>query len=121
MKNENRNFAMFLQDIIECAEKIDKYTKNITENDFTKNEQIKDAVIMRIGIVGEAVKNLPAGLKKGHKEVNWKKSVKMRNIFMHVYFGIDCHRLWKTAKVEIPVLKEKVAKILEELNVNKLI
>jgi uncharacterized protein with HEPN domain len=121
MKNKDRNFVMFLQDIIDCAEKIDKYTKNITEDNFTNNEQVKDAVIMRIGIVGEAVKNLPAGLKKRHKEINWKKSVKMRNIFMHVYFGIDCHRLWKTAKEEIPDLKEKVFKIFDELKVQGLL
>ena len=121
MKNKGRNFVMFLQDIIDCAEKIDKYTKNITEDDFTNNEQVKDAVIMRIGIVGEAIKNLPAGLKEGHKEINWKKSVKMRNIFMHIYFGIDCHRLWKTAKTDIPDLKEKVLKILEELKTQKLL
>jgi uncharacterized protein with HEPN domain len=76
---------------------------------------------MRIGIVGEAVRNLPAGLKKEHKEVNWKKSVKMRNIFMHVYFRIDCHRLWKTAKEDIPDLKNKISKMLEDLKANKLI
>jgi uncharacterized protein with HEPN domain len=108
MKNRVRNFIMFLEDIVECAEKIDEYTKGITEASFTNNEKTKDAVIMRIGIIGEAIKNLPAGLKKERKEINWKKSVKMRNIFMHVYFGIDCHRLWQTAKKEIPELKEKV-------------
>lgn len=118
---KGRDYIMFLEDIVECAEKIAEYTKGITEENFLINEKTKDAVIMRIQIIGEAVKNLPADLKRKYKDVDWKKSVKLRNIFIHDYFGINCRRLWKTIKTEIPDLKEKVSKIFNELKVNKLV
>ena len=102
---------MFLEDIVDSAEKIARYTKNITEEDFLVNEQAKDAVIMRIQIIGEAVKNLPTDLKRKHKDINWKKSVKLRNIFIHNYFGINCRRLWKTAKDAIPKIKAAITSI----------
>ncbi|MCX6723917.1 MAG: DUF86 domain-containing protein [Candidatus Staskawiczbacteria bacterium] len=118
---KGRDYITFLEDIIECSEKIEKYMKGLTLEDFLVDEKTKDAVIVRIQIIGEAVKNLPADLKRDYKGIDWKKSIKLRNIFIHNYFGINCKRLWKTAKVEIPDLKNKVSKILEDLKVNKLI
>jgi uncharacterized protein with HEPN domain len=118
---KGRDYLMFLEDIIECAEKIEEYTKNFTEENFSYDEKTKDAVIVRIQIIGEAIKNLPADLKKSHRDIDWKKSVKLRNIFIHNYFGINCRRLWKTAKIEIPELKEKILKLMKELKINRLI
>ena len=118
---KGRDYVMFLEDIVDSAEKISEYIKGITEENFLVDEKTKDAVIMRIQIIGEAVKNLPAEVKVRHKEINWKKSVKLRNIFIHDYFGINCHRLWKTAKIEVPDLKEKIIKIFKDVKVQKLL
>ena len=93
----------------------------ITEEDFLIDGKTRDAVIVRVQIIGEAVKNLPADLKRNHKNIDWKKSVKLRNIFVHNYFGVNSRKLWKTIKVDIPDLKIKISKILKELGVNKLI
>jgi uncharacterized protein with HEPN domain len=118
---KSRDYIMFLEDIVECAKKIDEYTKNFTEEDFLVDEKTKDAVIVRIQIIGEAIKNLPADWKRNYEDINWKKSIKLRNIFIHNYFGINGRRLWKTVKTEIPELKEKILKLMKELKINKLI
>lgn len=118
---KGRDYIMFLEDIVDCAEKIDEYTKDITEQDFSADEKTKDAVIVRIQIIGEAIRNLPADLKRINNDIDWKKSIKLRNIFIHNYFGINCRRLWKTAKIEIPELKKQVLKLMKELKINRLI
>lgn len=64
---KGRDYITFLEDIIECSEKIDEYTKGSTEEDFLIDEKTKDAVIVRIQIIGEAVRNLPIGLDKVQK------------------------------------------------------
>ncbi|MCF7910339.1 DUF86 domain-containing protein [Candidatus Pacearchaeota archaeon] len=55
----DRNYKLYLKDIKECLEIIERYTKNISEEEFEKNLQIQDAVTRRIEIIGEAVKNIP--------------------------------------------------------------
>jgi len=40
----------------------------------------------------------------------------MRNILIHEYFGVNKDKLWKTIKEDIPDLKNKVAKILNEID-----
>jgi len=52
--------------ILECIELLQRYTKGLTKEDFLGKPQIQDAVMRRIELVGEAVKNLPDSLKKQH-------------------------------------------------------
>ena len=54
---KGRDYITFLEDIIECSEKIDEYTKDFALENFLVDEKTKDAVIARIQIIGEAVKN----------------------------------------------------------------
>lgn len=39
----------------------------------------------------------------------------MRNILVHVYFGVNWHRVYQTAHEDIPVLKMQVQSILDAL------
>ena len=43
-----RDVKLFLYDIIECIEKIERYTKNLNFEDFIKNDMVVDAVILSI-------------------------------------------------------------------------
>ena len=120
---KGRDYITFLEDIIDSSEKIDEYTKGFSVQDFLVDEKTKDAVIVRVQIIGEAVKNLPADFKRKYKDIDWRKSVKLRNIFVHSYFGINSSRLWKTIKEDIPQLKSKIYELLKGLKSkeNKLI
>jgi uncharacterized protein with HEPN domain len=48
----------FILDMILATEKILKYTKNISYDDFSKNDMIVDAVVRNIEIIGEATKSI---------------------------------------------------------------
>ena len=54
-----RDINVYIEDILQSIEKIEDYTKIISEEEFTKNDQVQDAVLRRIEIIGEAVKNVP--------------------------------------------------------------
>jgi len=38
----------------------------------------------------------------------------MRNILVHDYDNVDLEELWKTVKVDLPILKEIIIKVLSE-------
>jgi uncharacterized protein with HEPN domain len=50
-----RDIQVYIDDIIESCNLIEKYIYNITEKDFNNNRVLQDAVIRRIEIIGEAV------------------------------------------------------------------
>ena len=109
-----RNIKLYLQDILESILAIEEYTKNLTEDEFYLNRQVQDAVIRRLEIIGEAVKNLEDDFRNKYPQIEWKKIAGMRDIIAHEYFGVKLDRVWLVVRQDIPNLKQKMLVILEE-------
>lgn len=58
-----KNPKIFLKHIQESINEIEKYTKNLDAKKFHNKLQIQDAVIRRLEIIGEAVKNIPRAFR----------------------------------------------------------
>lgn len=106
-----KDYRILIEHILECINLIEKYIGNITEEDFLINDQLQDAVIRRIEIIGEAVKNIPEDLKRKYPDIPWKRISGMRDVIVHDYFKVDLNLTWQVAKVRIKELKEQINKI----------
>ncbi len=108
----NKDPQIFLKHILESIEWIEKDTKGMSKEEFLKNVPIQDAVVRRIEIIGEAIRNLSPELKKENKDVSWQDIMDMRNKIIHEYFGVDLELIWEVVKKDIPMLKDQVNEIL---------
>ena len=115
-----KDFLIFLKHILESIELIEDYVKDTTEKEFLSNPQQQDAVIRRIEIIGEAIKNIPTENKDRHPGIPWKAISGMRDILIHEYFGIDLKLTWRVVELKIPELKEKIFEIKKGLERGKL-
>ena len=79
------------------------------------SQQIQDAVIRRLAVIGEAVENVSPEFRGKHPDVPWRKVAGMRDVLIHDYFGVDLELTWIVIRRDLPKLKQEIAKIVENL------
>ncbi len=110
-KREDRDF---LVDMIIACERIMEYIKDISYEEFCKDNKTVDAVVRNIEILGEACKNISDNLKRKHPEVEWHEIAKTRDKVIHFYFGVDLSIIWDISTIDIPKLHKKLKEILRK-------
>lgn len=108
-----RNWRLFIEDILESIELIEGYTANMQFDGFKKDRKTIDAVVRNFEIIGEASRSVPENIKQEYYEVDWKGIVGLRNRIAHEYFGINTSVIWHIIEKELAGLKAQMKQILE--------
>jgi len=109
-----RPYKLFLEDILEAISKIEEFVKGMDLEQFKKDDKTASAVLRKLEIIREAAKNIPPKVKEKHFDIPWKRMAGLRNIVIHGYFGVDTEIIWKIITENLPELKPRIEKILEE-------
>jgi uncharacterized protein with HEPN domain len=66
-----RDYRLYLEDILEAAEKIEHYLKGVFFQEFAEDSMRVDVVLRNLEVIGEAVKRIPMGPDSGatHRQV----------------------------------------------------
>jgi uncharacterized protein with HEPN domain len=99
--------------ILGAIDRIEEYTKDMSQQQFLNDFLVQDAVIRNIAVIAEASKKVDIDVKNTFPEIPWRKIIAMRNKVIHEYFGVDFETLWNVVEVDIPELKIHFAKIRE--------
>jgi len=85
----SRDYLLYLEDISAACGKIIRYTRDLTQEQFTGDDKTYDAVLRNLEMIGEAAKYVPADVREKYTDVAWRKVADLRDIVAHEYFGID--------------------------------
>ena len=106
-----RDTQLLIEDILEAANRILTYTRDLSFEDFTADQKTVDAVARNFEIIGEAASRLPEEFKSKHTEINWIRITGLRNRIIHEYFGVDYSLVWKIKLDYIPQLISSLEQI----------
>ncbi len=110
----SREYKDYLEDILNSVDKIERYTKNLTFEEFAMDDKTMDAVIRNLEVIGEAVKHLPVELKEDNPDIDWRAIAGLRDILIHAYFGIDEDIIWDVIENKISIFKKQIKKLIAE-------
>ena len=103
-----------LSDIKEAVRRIGLYIEEMDYEEFLQDTKTQDAVVRNLEILGEATKNISAGLKEGYPQIPWKKLAGVRDRLIHHYFGVNYDIVWVIIKEELPEIISQVEEILDK-------
>lgn len=65
----SKDAKVFITHILDSISLIEKYTSEISKEDFLRSPQIQDAVMRRLEIIGEATKNISVKFRAENPDI----------------------------------------------------
>lgn len=112
-----------LANILSVCNIVEQRSANITCGDdfaMSPSGMLRlDAVCMNLIAIGEAVKNLDkithGELLSQYPQVYWNGVMRMRDKIAHHYFEVDADVVYRTIIEDIPILKNTIQQMLDEI------
>ena len=105
---------LYLTDIVDAADSIEKFLMGQDFNEFERNEMMHSAVLQKLTVIGEAAARMSKEFTNRYPDIPWMDIVGFRNIAVHEYFAVRWDIVWVAATEEVPVLRDLMGKILQE-------
>ena len=106
----NERDALFLGHVLDAVAEIESYTHD-GRAAFLADRKTQSAVIRQLEVIGEAVKNLSAGLTQAEPGVPWRQIAGARDRLIHAYFSVDLDAVWTMVASDLPSLRANVERI----------
>ncbi len=109
-----RDTILLLDDMLQSAKKIKRYTENLDFDSFLSDEKTIDAVVHNFEIIGEAANRIDPDFRDSNPEIEWKRIRGFRNRIVHDYFGIDYEIVWTIVESYLDELINWLERIVDE-------
>ncbi len=107
-----RRDKIILDKIIDEVNIVIKMLSDVPKEAFVADDILKRAAAMSVINIGELVKNLTFEFRNEYKNIPWRAISGFRDVAAHKYGTLDMNIVYNTVKIDIPMLKENIQKIL---------
>jgi uncharacterized protein with HEPN domain len=121
LNKEDLTAKDFIGHMLEAAERVLQYTKDLNREEFFASPLVQDAVIRNIEIIGEAANNLleiGPDIAARYRSIPFAQIYGMRNRVAHGYFSVSLPMIWDSVQVDIPELRQQIATVLGEMQMD---
>jgi uncharacterized protein with HEPN domain len=101
----SRDWRLYVEDTLDSTRKIQRYVAGLSRGEFVENDQVFDAVVRNLEIIGEAAKHLDPEVRARMPNIEWRRIVRFRDVIAHHYFGLDVDIIWDVVSMKLADLQ----------------
>lgn len=102
--SHEREWSFRIEHIVDAIEKIQRYTADMTFEQFAADERTVDAVIRNFLVIGEATGHVPDHVRASTSAIPWRLMEGMRHVLVHDYDTVKLETVWQTVNEDLPPL-----------------
>ena len=111
-----RNWTFRLDDILEAIDRIERYAGDLRSAKQLQSSGLTyDGIILRLQVIGEATKYIPAAHRNRFPDIEWQDIVALRNFIVHEYNDIDAEIIWKVVRNKLPEYRRTIQKLKQSI------
>lgn len=118
--NMERDWRLYVDDMISFAEKVLAYTEGMDQPGFESSSLNYDATVRNLALIGEAATRIPLTIRESTTHIPWRQIIATRNRLIHGYLGIDNDTLWSIIQDEIPLLLDELRTLKKSADENQI-
>jgi len=108
----------YVEDILRAADRIRLYTEGLNEEGFSLSQLVQDAVMLNIGIIGEAASRMMRQCPRfvaQHPDIPLRDAYIMRNRLVHGYDTVIVQTVWEAVQRDVPALAGQLRAVVAAL------
>lgn len=102
-----------MKDILAAIESIEGFIAGMDLDSFQTDDKTTSAVMRKLEIMGEAVKQIPDEIRQTYPQIPWREMAGTRDKLIHFYFGVDYHLVWRAITERLPQVKQEIQRALQ--------
>ena len=103
-----------LTDIYIALVGIRHFVAGMTKDEFVRDDKTNSAVLLKLMLIGEAIKRLSPDFRQAHADLDWKGYAGFRDVLIHQYDDVNLNTVWDIVSNELPVFFAQVERILPQ-------
>jgi uncharacterized protein with HEPN domain len=112
--SSDRPDPVLFSELRESAALISQYVSGHSSESFRSDMLARDAVCMRLIVIGEAANRLTDEGKAKLPHLSWDRMASLRHMLAHDYGAASPTLLWSIATVNVPALSSALSEIPED-------
>ena len=105
---------IYIEHMLLYSERIIDKLQGKTKSDFEHDQDLKDLIVYRLQVIGEAASHLSKKFQDRNSNIEWSDIIGMRHRLVHGYLDIDYGIVWDIVTIDIPALIVKLEKIIKK-------